>query len=292
MLKLAHIINPVKVPESSDLFVAQPVTYESMRRAAEFAADQAQVELYAVGYAEDAEIIPDYFKSLPNLERSVLDVAQFSRSRKLPLIADILDKAKQVDADYLVYTNVDISLMPHFYSAISNYISKGYDAIAINRKTISYEYTQVEDLPKMYAQIGQKHEGIDCFVFRKQWLDDFYWGNSIIGSGPVGIAFCLNMIAKAQKFIWLEGADLTFHLGDDKAWTDPTQMDYVDFSYNALAEIAKRLRSNNHNDPEQLFATTAKFCEDVVRNREVASKFGSNNKPKPLIRAISNKNQG
>ena len=31
MLKITHIINPVKVNESSDLFVAQPITFESMK---------------------------------------------------------------------------------------------------------------------------------------------------------------------------------------------------------------------------------------------------------------------
>ena len=183
-MTIAHIINPVNVPESSDLFVAQPITFESMRRAADFAKGEIEVSLYAVCYEEDAEIVPAYFKTLPNLERSVLDIASFSRSRKLPLIADILERAKSIHADYLVYTNVDIALMPHFYSAVADYINRGFDAIAINRKTISTDYSSVNELPQMYAQKGSKHEGIDTFVFKKEWLQDFYWGKQYYWKRP------------------------------------------------------------------------------------------------------------
>ena len=99
------------------------------------------------------------------------------------------------------------------------------------------------------------------------------------------------MISKANKFIWLEEADLTFHLGDDKAWTDPQQMDYIDYSYKALEDIATQLLNNSKgSDPMNLLANTAQFCRDVVANREVASKFGSAHKPKPIIAAISNQN--
>ena len=287
-MTIAHIINPVKVPESSDLFIAQPVTFESMRKAVDFVKEELTVDLYAVCYEEDLEVIPTYFKALPLLERSVLDVASFNHSRKLPLIVDILNRAEDLDADYLVYTNVDIALMPHFYSAIADYIDKGFDAIAINRKTISADFTSADQLPQMYAQKGARHEGIDTFVFKKEWLNDFYWGGSIIGSGPVGLAFCVNMIAKANKFIWLEEPDLTFHLGDDKAWTDPQQMDYIDYSYHALNNIAEFLQKKYAVDDKfNLLATTRYFCRDVLANRDVPSKFGSIHKPKRIIAQIS-----
>ena len=37
MLKIAHIINPAKIKKTSDLYLAQPVTFETMRIAKEFA---------------------------------------------------------------------------------------------------------------------------------------------------------------------------------------------------------------------------------------------------------------
>ena len=45
MLTLAHIVNPVTVSERSDLFVAQPVTFETMRRAREAARPEVEVAL-------------------------------------------------------------------------------------------------------------------------------------------------------------------------------------------------------------------------------------------------------
>jgi tryptophanase len=40
MVKIAHIINPVIVPETSDLFTAQPVTFSTMKTAQELAVQQ------------------------------------------------------------------------------------------------------------------------------------------------------------------------------------------------------------------------------------------------------------
>ena len=40
MLHIAHIINPVQAGVSSDLHTAQPVTFESMKRAKDFAAEK------------------------------------------------------------------------------------------------------------------------------------------------------------------------------------------------------------------------------------------------------------
>ena len=62
-MKLLHIVNPVKIGPQSDLFKAQPITFESMRRAAEYN-KEVQVELLSTQYPEDEEIIPEYFIQL------------------------------------------------------------------------------------------------------------------------------------------------------------------------------------------------------------------------------------
>ncbi|NEN93578.1 MAG: hypothetical protein F6K48_33760, partial [Okeania sp. SIO3H1] len=90
VLNLAHIINPVVVPESSDLFVAQPITFQTMKNAQTHAKGKVNVTLYSAQYPEDESIIPDGFVKTPNLETSVLDVGKFLVPRKLPLIKDIL----------------------------------------------------------------------------------------------------------------------------------------------------------------------------------------------------------
>ena len=81
-MKIGHIVNPVAVGESSDLFVAQPVTFRTMFAAKRFAIDDVDVDLMVVGYSEDAAIFPDRFKSLPELSRSVMDVGTFQKTAK------------------------------------------------------------------------------------------------------------------------------------------------------------------------------------------------------------------
>ncbi|NEQ76703.1 MAG: hypothetical protein F6K23_28905 [Okeania sp. SIO2C9] len=116
VLNLAHIINPVIVPESSDLFVAQPITFQTMKNAQAQAQGKVNVTLYSAQYPEDESIVPDGFVKAPNLEASVLDVGKFAVPRKLPFIKDILDRLHEAsqNADYLIYTNVDIALQPHY----------------------------------------------------------------------------------------------------------------------------------------------------------------------------------
>ena len=109
MIKFGHIINPVVVNKSSDLFAAQPVTLETLKAAREFAEGRVNVELYSAQYPEDLVLVPEGFKLTPNLDRSILDIAEFSIKRKLPLITDILNRLYDAsEADYLIYTNVDM----------------------------------------------------------------------------------------------------------------------------------------------------------------------------------------
>ena len=115
-MKLAHIINPVKVGRQSDLYVAQPVTFESMRRSRTFCESTGlQIEIYYTCYPEDKSVAPADFIKTGYLKRSVLDIKDFLIKRKFPILKDILDELyNATDADYLIYTNVDIALMPSF----------------------------------------------------------------------------------------------------------------------------------------------------------------------------------
>ena len=138
MRRLAHIVNPVRVGPSSDLFKAQPVTFASMETARRLAQGMVQVELYAAQFAEDRGLAPPFIQETPDLVRSVLDVGSFRVPRKLPLIRDILDRlAAATEADYLLYTNVDIGLLPHFYLVVDMLIEQGCEAMIINRRTMS-----------------------------------------------------------------------------------------------------------------------------------------------------------
>lgn len=216
-MKLAHIINPVRVDSTHELHTAQAITFESIRVAKEFSANATQVELFTVCYQEDEEIIPKIFTRLPVLEKSVLDVGVFSMTRKYPLLKDVLNALYQhSQADFLVFTNMDISLMPQFYTAVAKIISaENCDALLINRRGISKAYKKVEELPLMYSDYGKPHPGFDCFIFNRALYPQFILENICLGVSFSEVALVHNLIAFANKLILVDDLHLTFHLGTE-----------------------------------------------------------------------------
>ena len=101
-------------------------------------------------------------------------------STSLPLIQDILDAAKEnISCDYLIYTNCDIILTPHFYESVAYYLSQGHDALVINRQRVSVSLDQVQDLPAIFAEKGMIHPGFDCFVFSPHLLESNQHGRHL-----------------------------------------------------------------------------------------------------------------
>jgi hypothetical protein len=228
VLRFAHILTPLARPPLSELGIAQPITFESMRRARALASSTVEVELLATCLPEDAAAIPADFRAVPPLSRSVLDTGTFRMQRRLPLLRDILERlVASTDAEYVLYTNVDIALQPHFYVAVAEYIAQGYDAFVINRRTISQAHSRLEDLPYMYAEIGKPHRGYDCFVFRRDAFARYIIGDVCLGMGHVDTPLVCSMIAHAHKFIDVTDAHLTFHLGDSKTWWKWQYRDYL-----------------------------------------------------------------
>ena len=214
LIRIAHIINPVAAPAGSDLAVVQPITFESMRVAKEFAQEQVSVSQYTVGYEEDREVTPHYFEVLDNLQHSVLDYGTFKQPRQLPLIAEILTALyDHTDAEWLIYTNADIALMPYFYITVAAEIKKGCDAIVINRRRISKAYHDVAELPSMYAAIGGSHPGYDCFIFHRSLFPHLILDRICIGVPFIEVSLLHNLIAFSQNLRLIDDAHLTFHIG-------------------------------------------------------------------------------
>jgi hypothetical protein len=138
MVSLAHIIHPVIVDPSSDLTMAQPITFESMRIARDFSVGRVDVSLYAIQHHDEERLaLPGCFVRTPDLTRSVGDIRTSAARHKLVLLKDILDALYAAGpADYLIYTDVDIVLLPYFYWTVSQLIAQGHDAFAINHRTI------------------------------------------------------------------------------------------------------------------------------------------------------------
>lgn len=241
-VSLAHAVNPVMVGQSSDLFAAQPITFESMRVAKILAGDDLSVGLYSVQFSEDVPIIPEFIIETPNLTRSVASLSDFNGKRKLPLLADILDRLyAATDAEYLIYTNVDIALMPQFYLCVSSIINSGFDAFTINRRTISGHFKSITELPQMYSTIGSPHLGHDCFVFKRDLLRKFELANVCIGINWVGAVLLANLMVHAKKFMLFQDVHLTFHIGDEMTWKDERNEEYRNFNRQQASKVRQAL---------------------------------------------------
>jgi hypothetical protein len=215
-MKFGHIINPVKASPASELSVVQPITFESIRAAKQFSAGKAEVELYTVSFAEDREIIPEYFIKLPDLERSVRDVGNFTKVKKYPILMDVFRALYEAsDAEYLVYTNMDIALMPQFYVTVSEILKRNHDVVLINRRGISSKYTRVEELSLMYSDFGEPHPGFDCFVFKRELLNKIILENICLGVPFSEVALVHNFIAFAENMKLVDDLHLTFHIGTE-----------------------------------------------------------------------------
>lgn len=246
MPSITHIVNPVTPREGSDLLVAQPVTFETMRAARRFAAAKTDVTLLAAQYPEDRAAVPDDFVATDDLERSALDGGGFRVPRKLPYVKDILDRLYEAStADLLIYSNVDIGLQPSFYVAVAALAAEGYDAFAVNRRTIPEHWHRLEDIPLMCAEPGEDHAGWDCFVFRRDLYPAFDVGEGLVGSGWIGRIILTAMAAAAQKFHVFTDLHLTFHIGNRKSWKTEAQQDYIVHNREVCARILEGLEGSS-----------------------------------------------
>lgn len=209
MISIAHIINPVKAKEGSELFITQPIVFEAMRKAKEFATD-VDVKLFSTEYVEDAEIVPDYFQKTVNLENAI----EINGKKKLPLIKDILQRLYESStAEYFIYTNTDIIVLPHFYETVAKIIEHGYDAFIINRRRIPKIYNSVNDLPFIYSDMGKSHPGFDCFVFKRELFPKFIFGEICVGIPFVEATLMHNLFAHSEKCKLFDDLHLTTHIG-------------------------------------------------------------------------------
>jgi hypothetical protein len=240
-MRLAHLINPVKVGEDRDLYWQQPITFESMRMAKEFA--NVEVEQFACFYPEDEDMVPADFFKMEVLEESTS--GKFEIERKLPYFKEMLDKLYEYsDADYFIQTNADIGLMPHFYMLVKELIDDGHDSFCINKRIIPEEIKKC-GLSSMWSTIGKPHAGCDCFVFPRNVYPKFDIGDIIMGTPWSETTIMTNMVAYCKKFVVFKNAHATFHLGDRRIWIGHELNDYRIHNTNEFARILKMLSKKN-----------------------------------------------
>ena len=210
-MKLGHIINTVKVEENPNLFSLQEITLKSMVDAKAYF-KQGKVDLFAI--QEGGALLGlTEINSLPSLQQSVKDFLP-SATKPLPLIQEILDAAKDhIRCDYLVYTNCDIILTPHFYESVAYYLKKGHDALVINRQRVSIALDRVDDLPAIFADKGMIHPGFDCFVFSPDLLRSMDMDAICLGVPFIGVGLAHWVFSLSENPLFLPNANLTRHIG-------------------------------------------------------------------------------
>lgn len=214
MKHIVHIINPVKVNQSHELFTAQPITFASMLRAAQETDVSARPDFLALHYAEDEDIIPAFFQKVQLQGCGIKQFNGFERKTKLPLLREILQTAyANSKAEYVIYTNVDIAVQPHFYRFVQEELQRGRDAFIINRRRIPFgEYTPA-DLDMLYTLKGKPHPGFDCFIFPRKWIPKMTLGDICTGIPFTEATLAHNLFALSSRFHLFDKELLTFHLG-------------------------------------------------------------------------------
>lgn len=266
--RIVHLVNPFRSPSGDCDDRTQALTYETMRRARDFSPD-LPIHLTAVVAETDADCVPDGFDLAGTLNRTVDRVAQFENPRPLPLLFDILQSGHHHAADlagrhgdspedvFLIYTNADICLMPHFYDAIAGLVAHGFDTMTINRRTIPQHRRATGELAKMYAEFGQTHPGYDCFVFPLAHVDRYVRSDAFIGGDFVARSLLYNMVANSGNMLMLRQAHLTFHIGNEREWSDPRFKDYREFNVKQAIHVLTSLAQRN----PAMEAKLVRFCQ-------------------------------
>jgi hypothetical protein len=243
-LRFVHLINPYDPGSSGNGRRIQEITFAALKRAADEAKDNVSVTLATAQYASDRAIIPTGFTLTPDLTRSLDDVAGFPAGRRLPLMTDVLDSLRNFpDADYYIFSNMDIAPMPYFYNAVSAILEKnGSDALLINRRRISEKFLN-EPIETMYAEAGLPHPGYDCFVFRRELLERFEFGNITPGVPGIGFLFAHNLFFATSSCTLLADKHLTFHVGLEivRPWADAR---VTAFQRNEIMKFMQRHKSD------------------------------------------------
>lgn len=245
-MRFTHVINPFAAA-GSEHGRAQQVTFASLRRAVEEAKREGiGVEVLAVTFPEDLETVEAPARGVGRLERSVQEIRRLTPVRRFPLLTDLLRIAyEEGRGEYLVYSNIDIALQPHFYVAAAEMIrQQGMRdfAATITRRTIGDQFQSPDELAAMYTAPSLPHPGCDCFIFPRRYVPELRLGNVCIGTRFFDWLLVANLDAiSGFQFQKLEQEHLTFHIGDDRSWV--ARVNYERFNLRETLAAMRELRA-------------------------------------------------
>lgn len=267
--RYVHLCQPYQNAQAEAELLAQKVTYAAMQHARQVAKSSGiDVEFLGAAFPADEPYAAQYFDRTFHLKRTSRNVKSFGTERSLPLLFDILTGAANCGADYVIFTNVDICPVPHFYCTVDALLARGCDALVINRRILEGWPEDPDLVDLMAADPGSPHRGYDCFVFRRAALTHFVANTAIIGAGGVMQSLIYNLVATSQRLLILGDVHLTWHLGDEHPWKAPHLRDYIEHNW---TEAITTLRTLAAAQPQRF----AEFCRNFAVSRVDVEKLGN-----------------
>ncbi len=276
-IRFTHLLNPFNAKPGSEHDIAQRVTFQALRNAAEESTRAGiGVEVLAVVYPQDVAAAEAPARVVAELSRSVQDVHPMSPPRMFPLVSDLLNLAAQHgQGDYIVFTNVDISPQPFLYKVLDELMkSDPQRAVIVNRRTIPRVISDPAEISLAYREAGNSHHGHDCFVFPRAWVPRFILNDVCIGAPWWDYALLANLdaLSEFRMFTYLHQR-LTFHLGDDRAWTALSSYDV--YNQQQVLAVIEALETRHGKAPtESRFAWVAQRArQQPASQRTLAAKI-------------------
>lgn len=252
-IRFTHLINPFNAKPGSEHDIAQRVTFQALRNAVEESTRASiGVEVLAVVYPEDVAAVEAPARTVAALSRSVQDVHPMTPPRMFPLVRDLLELAYQHgQGDYIVFTNIDISPQPFLYKVLDELMtSDPQRAVIVNRRTIPRVISEPDKISLAYREAGNSHHGHDCFVFPRAWIPQLILNDVCIGAPWWDYALLANLDAMSRfRMFTYQHQHLTFHLGDDRAWTALSS--YDDYNHAQVVAVIDALEKRHGPAPEQ-----------------------------------------
>lgn len=255
--RFAHVVHTYACPSGSKDEATQRFTFGALERAKCVARDSADVELISVHLAGDGDFPPPIFRKARELDRTVADVHGFAIARKLPLVFDILESGMEAagDADFMIFTNVDICPMPHFYEFISRLLDLDFDALLINRRVAGTFPLEDRWRTLLESDYGGPHPGFDCFVFPMEFGRHMVRSDACVGSEYVMRGLLYNLVASSKSMLILTDVHATYHIGADSDAQRAELQDYTRFNQ----ENARAVLNQLARDPDA-YRRLRDFC--------------------------------
>ena len=268
-MRIRHIIPTVGPGISDDLDRAQPITFESIDRAIRVSDPRLDIDVCAVRFADEPIPCPyPWLRDLPVLEQSILDLGTFNPPRRLPLMRDVLGAfGPPDDFDLAVLTNADIAIQPLFYELVEDLVNRGHDAASITRRTVQPRFGQ-SSFAHFATTIGAPHPGHDCIIMTPSLIPSFV-GNVALGVRYVARPILWHLMLNARNFETFSDLHATFHIGDDRQWTNPNLADYDRHNVGEAQRVVDYLTEQHGEAAVARLSGTAEFRKASRQGRKV-----------------------